>query len=436
MNAKPLLSLLSGLGFLALAALDTTAMEHYYLTDLGPINSASQIARSINRNGLVLIGHRLDDPLGGSLLFDGTNRYDLWDLVGREKQFEAFDLNDEGIIVGRAVFGTERHAVALIKARPEDRFGTVMVELDQTTNSVAISINNDNQIIGWRTGVDKYLVAFRGSLTGAQLNLPENFFPERIGPGGHIVGSVLPVGGGAAHAAVYWFGGSIQDLGGLPDPLKGSRGLAWNLTPRLGSAVGGGGVRLAPTFVGLSESDTRYKHAFLWDVDSWQDLDVVPHPEREGSTEARGINSRGEIVGIVQPLGSHACIFRGGVVINLNFAFPKGIFIHGMHGWTLQTADAINDLGQIAGWGNKSASDVRAYMITPVRPFIERGGSSVSISWPALLEGFSLESTDSLSATASWQPVTNAPTQRGTFKTITLEVEPSDRARFFRLVGQ
>lgn len=71
------------------------------------------------------------------------------------------------------------------------------------------------------------------------------------------------------------------------------------------------------------------------------------------------------------------------------------------------------------------------YMQPGINTQISRSGSQFTVAWPAFLNGFNLESTDTLSTPTTWIPVTNPPMMVG--DTFTITVDPADNHRFFRL---
>ena len=77
---------------------------------------------------------------------------------------------------------------------------------------------------------------------------------------------------------------------------------------------------------------------------------------------ALGINSSGTIVGQADSGGptNHAFIVIGGILVDLNTLLDAS-----GTGWTLQQAFAINDSGQIIGFGYNSLGQGVAFLLTP-----------------------------------------------------------------------
>jgi len=78
------------------------------------------------------------------------------------------------------------------------------------------------------------------------------------------------------------------------------------------------------------------------------------------SSEARGINEQGEVVGTAQNAAGQprAFLWRNGEMTDLNTLIPPGT------GWILESAAGISDGGQIVGYGTLSGKR-RAFLLTP-----------------------------------------------------------------------
>jgi probable HAF family extracellular repeat protein len=79
------------------------------------------------------------------------------------------------------------------------------------------------------------------------------------------------------------------------------------------------------------------------------------------SSDARGINDSGEVVGALSGGINHAFLYRGGTMFDLNNLIdPSSV-------WTIEAANAINDSGQIVGFGpDRPAGGIHALLLTPV----------------------------------------------------------------------
>ena len=81
-----------------------------------------------------------------------------------------------------------------------------------------------------------------------------------------------------------------------------------------------------------------------------------------GASEGYGINSAGEVVGYSEMAGNtadHAFLYTGGSMQDLNS------FIDPNSGWVLNSAQDINDAGQIIGLGTLNGQSNRPFLLTP-----------------------------------------------------------------------
>lgn len=233
--------------------------------------------------------------------------------------------------------------------------------------SVAMGINDAGQIAGisysvnyravlWQNGTIIDLGTLSGTLSEA----------HGINRSGQVVGSSYAVGG--THAFV-WENGSMTDLGTLHDGgassvanaindagqivgSGGSSAFLWEdgVMTDLGTLAGGPGISNANAInnagqiVGLSYKDDTTYHAVLWINGVIFDLGDLPGGEDR--SKAVDINSQGQIVGMSSSeLGFRGVLWDGGSMTDLND------LIDPLSGWRIEGTNAINDRGQILGWG-------------------------------------------------------------------------------------
>lgn len=103
-------------------------------------------------------------------------------------------------------------------------------------------------------------------------------------------------------------------------------------------------------------------HAFLWQDGVMSDLGSlsVALP----TSLASGINNRGQVVGFSEDAAADdpsavAVLWESGRIIDLNTVIPAGSPLF------LMEAAAINDRGEIGGWGRLANGEHRAFLLTP-----------------------------------------------------------------------
>jgi probable HAF family extracellular repeat protein len=113
---------------------------------------------------------------------------------------------------------------------------------------------------------------------------------------------------------------------------------------------------------GYADCGNGCGHAVLWSKakGSMLDLGVLPGAI---SSYARGINNVGQVVGLsyYSPVGNHLHAFVWSPstgMLDLNNLIPAN------SGWLLQSANAINDQGQIVGLGMLNGQN-EAFLLTP-----------------------------------------------------------------------
>jgi probable HAF family extracellular repeat protein len=165
-----------------------------------------------------------------------------------------------------------------------------------------------------------------------------------INDAGQVVGSVVgTVTSFSSLRAFLYSGGVMQDLGTLPGGSY-SEALAINA---MGQVVG----------AGITASGQL--HAFLYSNGVMQDLGNFPGGD---GSFANGINDAGEVVGFGESLSTrteHAFLYSDGVMQDLNDLTSGS-------GWTLYGANAINNSGQIVGYGLNPSGQEDAFLLTPV----------------------------------------------------------------------
>jgi probable HAF family extracellular repeat protein len=155
---------------------------------------------------------------------------------------------------------------------------------------------------------------------------------------GHIVGSSA-IPGDFVYHAVMWTVGSPRDLGTMG-----------------GDTASGTGINKFDQVVGYSTlAGSSDLHAALWD-DGWFDLGslggTLSYAFAINDTQAVGMS-------MAKDNNLHAFVFANNLMEDLNSLIADGT------GWLLMGARAINDVGQIAGFGTYNGQ-THAFLLTPL----------------------------------------------------------------------
>ena len=299
-------------------------------------------------------------------------------------------LNAAGDGAGRSATGRgdQTHAV-LFHAGALTDLGAMGAD-----SSLAVSVNG----AGVAVGVDidaaqvEHPVRFANGAVTALLPPGHVGVASAINDSGTMVGS-LQTGDGRTLAVQYVGDGTTVDLGHLdlapPDGQTAAMAVN-NAGDVVGSASTGLGDFVAARFAGghatalprlganplnvanaLSQSGgyivgvTQTADGAREAVQYGPGAAAVDLGRRAGDREslATGVNRAGVAVGVsVDTSGAfHAVMFKGNQVIDLNSLLPPNT------GWTLQSAQGINDAGQIAGYGTRGGA-ARAFILTPPPP--------------------------------------------------------------------
>jgi probable HAF family extracellular repeat protein len=320
-------------GMLLLTELAFGALPEYEIINLGVLLEGGESqAFAINNLGQV-VGCVADTSNSAPHAF-------LWDNGVMQELADyktyAFAINDSCQIVGWSM-GSQGHTYPFIWEN-----GT-MTELAGGKGG-AYAINNNDQVVGrsdstypqaciWENG----LIATLGSGT---------FHAWGINESCQIVGS--------AGQAFLWENNIVTNLGTLPGYDHSSRATAIN---NLGQVVGYSTCeREDPDFPW--EYDW-YSHAFLWKNGVFTDLGTLGGEE----SGAFAINDDGQIVGWADSEDGDRCAFvwANGVMLDLNTLIPQE------SDWYLNSANGINNKGQIVGTGYINGQRL-GFLLNPIPP--------------------------------------------------------------------
>lgn len=314
----------------------------------------------------------------------GVVQYTVTDLntLGGTRSL-AFDINNSGQVVGYADTNSgDSHAFLYSSGIMKD-LGTL-----GGATSEAYGINNNGQVVGYAKTNNNYNHAFLYSGTGPMQDIGpvgvKYSYAYDINDNGLVVEYAIPSSSSIYfHALLYSGNGPTQDLGTLPGgELSDASGIN-----NSGQVVGGsnylnrgedhaflysgGTMRDLGTFGGLTSeayginnngqvvgcaylaNDNTY-HAFLYNGVTKNDLGTLGGT----NSNALDINDSGQVVGTSD--GSAFLWQSDGGMQNLNNLKAAGSDL------MLVQATAINDNGQIVGYGTNTSGQIHAFLLTPI----------------------------------------------------------------------
>jgi len=337
------------LSLLLLLSQPTSAAPRYAVTDLGLLPEVSdEVALSLNASGQVAGWQEQSGIVHAALWKDGKPK--IWDAPPGFTSSLARAVNDRGQAAGWAT--SSRNLVDSLATTHACRFepGGQVTDLGTLggRDSQAFGINAAGQVVGGSLRADGSRHAFLfttgkntvgkmadlGTLPGGKFSLA-----YAISDAGAVVGISE-----TAHAEVHaclWQSGRVTDLGTLPGGHTS-----------LGFAVNHRGVAAGAA---MTDSDC---HAVLYAQGAVRDLGTL------GSDPATvsGLNNRGQAVGAsnLSTILRHAFLWESGRMTDLN------TLVSSASGWTLLSATAINERGQIVGTARHPHSRTYAVLLTPL----------------------------------------------------------------------
>lgn len=316
-----------------------TIPSEYLLTDIGP-----GVANAINNAGTVVGVNGLGTPSHGFVWSNNLGLRDLGTMPGLPYA-TAVGVNDSGQIVGwSALSGLGESSRGFLS----DNGGPLvaLIPPDGTQMSFPFApyvypggINNQGKIVGWINGTNAGVSVFDAFVYSANVMTRINIPAVGLGVPGAInnldqIAGGTRSGAGNAHAFVY-DNGRLNDIHSL-----GSVSYAIGINNN-GEVVGSAFI-------------SGVEHGFLYSGTLMQDLGVLPGGGSDST--ARGINDASHIVGTSAGKAFVWSSIAGMVDLNTRIQTP---------GWTLLSANAINNSGQIIGSGRRSDGQFRAFLLTP-----------------------------------------------------------------------
>jgi probable HAF family extracellular repeat protein len=260
---------------------------------------------------------------------------------GRWDELSESDRREDVLVAGFAALASCSTALCMIPAHAFLYQNGVMHDLGTLPGgfeSLGYAVNPAGQVTGCSLSLVGPTHAFLYS-HGAMHDLGALSGSDSCGISINQLGEVTgysTVADGNRHAFLYSHG-AMHDLG----TLSGT------------SSSGGAGINQLGEVTGSSTGADGNDHAFLYSHGVMHDLGTLPGTSSSGGS---GINRYGQIVGLsdLSPF-----LYSHGAMLDLSHLIPPN------SGWILREAAAINDRGQIAGFGDHNG-ETHAFLLTPI----------------------------------------------------------------------
>lgn len=322
---RQLAILLAAMSFLLTPAV-AYALGPYSVTDLGTLGGTSSAATALNDNGHVV---------GYSTLAGGETRAFFWTPGGGLQDLgalgpgnsQAFDVNNNDNVVGVTSDQAFRWTP-----------GSGMVWIDITNIGSARGLNANNEAVGYRGFVNLPFESRLRTWTAADVAATPYLFSNirgfAVNDLGQFVGTdpTSSIGMYGTGAIPFTFTGSF-----IPTDLNNNRLIT--------------GADIA--------SGIATRVAAVLDFDTNTTIHLGKLNSSDASSNALGINQAGTIVGSSGASGAFI------TDTNLSLLSLTALLDPAFNGWTILSADDINNVGQIAGIGLYNGEQ-HAVLLTPV----------------------------------------------------------------------
>jgi probable HAF family extracellular repeat protein len=328
----------------------------YIIQDLGTLGGTSSFALDVNNNSLVT-GNAQTPPATASPRLNafswtqGSSMINLGVIPGSNNFSRGYAINDNDVIVGESDNNTPR--AFRWEAGVMTNLGTL-----GGTSAVAHDINNSNQIVGASSNgqaTRPFLhqngsMVDLGTLAGTSNSIGRAW---AINNNGVVIGVTRNTSN--VSQATRWV---VNGAGGYDLVNLTSLGDGTLFSEAFG--INNNGWIVGRSFTTGSSND----RAFLWRESSGiLDLGLLPTLAHSRANE---VNALGQVVGYASQFAGNptagngaAFLWEEGNLMDLNSLVLPGT------GWSLRSAEAINDRGEIAGYGI-IGGQTRAFLLVAV----------------------------------------------------------------------
>ncbi len=324
-----------------------TAASSYALTDLGTVGGHLSVAKDINDSAQIV---------GYSITSSGQRRAFVWspnkgiediDILS-DTSACAYSINDYGQVVGYFLSESAQRKAFIW----DETKGFQNINTESDNFSEAYGINNFGQVVGCAISTDGHRKAFvwdsKNGMEYINNGSEIESIAYSINNSGEVVGYSLS-SDFILKAFVWKSNKGIQELPGF-----------------LGSDI-----NMSGQVVGFSTVPEDNNRAFLWDgSNKFQDLSTISGNVNLQffDSEANSINNSGLIVGYSDRIidaDRELWSRKAFIWDSVNQMQDLNDLIDPADDWILREAQAINNHGQIVGWGNKGQSR-HAFLLTPI----------------------------------------------------------------------
>ena len=337
--------------------------EFYAVTDLGTLGGTNSMAYSINNHEQIVGASQAGMGNYHGFMFQDGRMMDLGTMGGSNSW--AYGINDNGWMVGASqMSNTSMHGFLCTNALT----GRSMMDLGTLggSNSAAWMINMRGDMVGW----------------GSMSNGSHHAFFMTNGPAFHMM-DMGTVGG--TNSEAYCVNSNRMMVGfasmadGSDEPIMSTNGMYGSSSMMTMGMGGMGGVGGESWFVnnmgntaGTAEMPGGNHHAMVSGSGGMMGRMNVDLGTLGGTNStAYCINSTGSVVGDAQMTNGTMHAF---MVTNALGGMAHMMDVNGMiptnSGWELMQARAINEMGQIVGWGMHNGH-TNAFLMTPVAGMTE-----------------------------------------------------------------
>ncbi len=315
-----------------------SAVSLYRVVDLGTLGGSSSLGNSINNLGQATGRAEIPGDVSRAFLYDYASRSMV--VLPPDPSYpglttrHGYGINDSGEVTGSLSDGDANDARAfLYSGGTTDNIGN---RFFSNGWSPGMAINDSGQIVGNR-GNDPNAWVYNSSTDSIIDIVPLVGDASVNGQGINNLGQVT---------------GESRNLNGTSRVYIDSGGVKDDLGTLGGDLGEGNDINDLGHVVGYSETSGGEIHGFYYNGSG--SLIDIGHLGG-GYSNARAINESDQIVG---QSDVHAFLYENGTMYNLNSLIPQN------SGWTLSTANDINDNGWIIGQG-QIGSENHAMILIP-----------------------------------------------------------------------